>query len=84
MTIERADWAFLVAVGLVILLVSLLPSPRERNPPIPDTLDHRSAVSEQQCSRCHAAGQSQPLPSRHPKRQDCFRCHRQEQTADGR
>ncbi len=76
MTIRRADWLFLLAVGLVVFMVSLLPSPRERNPPIPGIPEHRDLISEKDCLRCHAAGQSRPLVDRHPKRQDCFRCHR--------
>ncbi|MFM8552162.1 MAG: hypothetical protein ACKOCD_07615 [Nitrospiraceae bacterium] len=77
MRIRRADWLFLLAAGLVIFLVSLLPSPRERNPPVPITPAHRGLSAETDCLRCHAVGQDRPLPDRHPKRQDCFRCHRQ-------
>jgi len=77
MTLRRADWIFLAVAGLVVLLVSLLPSPRDRNPPIPDTPEHRGLASEKDCLRCHAAGQARPPGERHPKRQDCFRCHRQ-------
>ncbi|MEW6544220.1 MAG: hypothetical protein AB1411_11480 [Nitrospirota bacterium] len=76
MTIRRADWLFVLAVVAVVLFVSLLPSPRENNPPVPDTPEHRG-VGEKLCSQCHAPGQSRPLPSWHPKRQDCFRCHKQ-------
>ena len=81
MTVRWTDWLFLAAVGLVVLFVSLLPSPRDRNPPIPRTEAHRAVAAERQCSTCHAVGQSRPLPARHPKRQDCFRCHRQQETA---
>lgn len=77
MTIRRADWLFVLAVGLVVLFVSLLPSPRSRNPPIPDTMEHRGLGAEKDCLRCHAAGQNRPMADRHPKRQDCFRCHRE-------
>lgn len=80
MSIRRADWLFLLAAGLVVLMVSLLPSPRERNPPIPGTPEHRGVTAEQDCLRCHAVGQSRPLVERHPKRRDCFRCHRQGET----
>ena len=73
-TLRGADWLFAGAVVLVVIGVSLLPSPRERNPAIPATSVHRG-LSEKECVRCHAAGQSRPLPERHPKRQDCFRCH---------
>ncbi len=74
MSLRRSDWLFLGAVALVVLGVSLLPSPRDRNPAVPGTPDHRG-LSERDCVRCHAAGQSRPLPDRHPKRTDCFRCH---------
>ncbi len=81
MTLRKADWIFLLAVGVVILFVSLLPTPRDRNPQVPDTADHRALTSEKECSRCHAAEASRPVPARHPKRQDCFRCHRRAETA---
>lgn len=71
---RRADWLFAGAVVLVVAGVSLLPSPRDRNPAVPATPEHRGLV-EKDCVRCHAAGQSRPLPERHPKRQDCARCH---------
>lgn len=74
--LRRADWLFLGAVALVIGGVMLLPSPRDRNPVVPATAAHRGR-SEHDCVRCHATGQSRPLPDRHPKRPDCFRCHRE-------
>jgi len=79
MTFRKADWFYVVAAGLVVLGVSLLPSPRDRNPPIPADADHRALVSDTGCVRCHAVGQRRPLPDRHPKRQDCARCHRRAQ-----
>jgi hypothetical protein len=83
MRLRRADWLFVVAVVLVVAGVSLLPSPRDRNPAIPATPEHKG-LSEKECVRCHAAGQSRPLPERHPKRQDCFRCHRESGAAGDR
>ena len=77
MKLRKADWLFVLAVVVIVLLVSLLPSPRDRNPPVPDTPDHRQFSSEGTCSTCHASGKSRPLSARHPKRQDCFRCHTQ-------
>jgi predicted CXXCH cytochrome family protein len=74
-TLRRADWLFVLAVGLLILFISMLPSPRQRNPPIPGTPEHQG-VSEKQCSSCHKPAGVYPLAARHPKRQDCFRCHR--------
>src|SRR2546428_2427419 len=76
MTFRKADWLYLLAAGLVVLGVSLLPSPRDRNPPIPGDPDHRVLASDTDCLRCHVIGQSRPLPDRHPKRRDCARCHR--------
>ncbi|MBM4124095.1 MAG: hypothetical protein FJ246_03930 [Nitrospira sp.] len=76
MRVRRADWAFVLAVVAVVVMVSLLPSPRDRNPPIPGSPEHRAVSSEKMCSTCHAVGQSRPLTERHPKRQDCFRCHK--------
>ncbi len=79
MRFQRADWIFLLAAAFVVLLVAQLPSPRDRNPPVPDTVDHRAVTSEHDCLRCHAAGERRALSSRHPARQDCFRCHREPQ-----
>lgn len=76
MTVRRADWLFLLVVVLVILFVSLLPSPRETNPPVPDTAEHRGLGAGNDCLRCHAPERTHPLSPRHPKRQDCLRCHR--------
>jgi predicted CXXCH cytochrome family protein len=77
MKLRRVDWLVIAAAALVILIVALLPSPRDNNPPVPDTPEHRPVRSERDCVRCHAAGQSRPPPAKHPKRQDCFRCHRE-------
>ncbi|MFM7840560.1 MAG: hypothetical protein ACKO9T_01660 [Nitrospira sp.] len=72
--LSKADGWFLGAVVLVVVGVSLLPSPRDRNPAVPRTPVHHGLL-EKDCSRCHADGQSHPLPKQHPKRTDCFRCH---------
>ncbi len=77
MTVRKADLLYVLGAGLVILFVSMLPSPRDQNPPVPDTSEHRAVASEKECVRCHAASGSRPLPGRHPKRPDCFRCHRE-------
>lgn len=74
-TLRKSDWLFAGAVVLVVVGVSLLPSPRDRNPAIPATMAHKGLL-EKDCVRCHAAGQGRPLPERHPRRQDCFRCHK--------
>jgi len=74
--LRKTDWLFVAGVIAVVLFVSLLPTPRERNPLVPANETHRAIVSEKQCVQCHAAQGVQPLPARHPKRQDCFKCHR--------
>lgn len=73
--VRKADGLFLLAAGVVILFVSLLPSPRDQNPMIPATADHRADLSANDCLRCHGQGKRLPPSPRHPKRQDCFRCH---------
>ncbi len=82
-TLRKSDWLFAGAVALVVVGVSLLPSPRDRNPVIPATMAHKG-ISEKDCVRCHAAGQSRPLQDRHPKRKDCVRCHKGSDTAGGK
>lgn len=70
------DWLFVFAAALVVLFVSLLPSPRDRNPPVPRTPDHQGLTTEKDCLRCHVVGGMRPLAGVHPKRQDCWRCHK--------
>lgn len=72
----KMDGFFLLAVVGVLLFVSLLPTPRERNAVVPANETHRVLISETQCIQCHAVNKERPLPSRHPKRQDCLKCHR--------
>ena len=75
MKLRRVDWLFVAFALAVVIGVSLLPTPKDRNPPIPGTAEHRGISAEQGCVQCHQAGGARPLPARHPKRQDCFRCH---------
>lgn len=76
MTVRPVDILVVVAALGVVLFVALLPSPRDNNPAVPDTAEHRGLRTEGACLRCHAAGAAQPLRARHPSRMDCFRCHR--------
>ena len=76
MRLRKTDWLFVLAAALVVLFVSLLPSPRDRNPPVPRTPEHQGLVSEKDCVRCHVVGGARPLAVRHPKWQDCWRCHK--------
>ena len=75
MTFRKVDWIFVAGAIVVVAGVSLLPAPKDRNPMIPDTADHRSVTIEKGCVQCHQAEGVRPVPTRHPKRQDCFRCH---------
>lgn len=77
MKLRRVDLIVLMSAGLVVLVVSLLPSPRDSNPPVPNTPQHQAVKSAKSCVQCHTPGGSQPLAERHPKRKDCFRCHRE-------
>ncbi len=75
MRLRKVDWLFVVFALAVVIGVSLLPTPKDRNPPIPGTPEHRAISAEPGCVQCHQAGGAKPLPARHPKRPDCFRCH---------
>ena len=61
MKLRKADWLFVLATGLIVLLVSLLPSPRDRNPPVPDTQHHRQLRMEGACSTCYGSDKSRPF-----------------------
>jgi hypothetical protein len=74
MTFRKADWLFVVFAVAVVIGVSLLPTPKDRNPMVPRTAEHDAVKAETDCVNCHTAG-VRPLPARHPKRPDCFRCH---------
>jgi uncharacterized paraquat-inducible protein A len=75
MTFRKADWLFIVFAVVVVVGVSLLPTPKDRNPMVPRTAEHDAIKAEKDCLVCHTAGGVRPLPTRHPKRPDCFRCH---------
>ena len=75
MTLRKVDWLFILFAVAVVVGVSLLPTPKDRNPMVPRTADHETVTVEQDCVSCHKADGIRPLPARHPKRPDCFRCH---------
>jgi uncharacterized paraquat-inducible protein A len=75
MTLRKVDWLFIVFALAVVVGVSLLPTPRDRNPMIPNNSEHAAMKTEKDCVACHAANAVRPVPARHPKRPDCFRCH---------
>jgi hypothetical protein len=74
---KPSDFIFMTLVIAVIVFLILLPSPRDNNPPVPADLAHRGIKLEKDCLVCHAPRGVRPVSARHPKRQDCFRCHRQ-------
>lgn len=77
MTIRKADVISAGAAVLVVVGVSLLPSPKDRNPPVPSTFSHQGIRIDQECLSCHGARGIRPLAiPPHPKRQDCLQCHR--------
>ncbi|HEY6084155.1 MAG TPA: hypothetical protein VIU63_02100 [Nitrospira sp.] len=75
MTWRRADAIFVAGAVAVVIGVSLLPTPKEQNPVIPNNADHLAIKIEKDCLGCHQGDGIKPVPARHPKRQDCFRCH---------
>ncbi|HEY7532326.1 MAG TPA: cytochrome c3 family protein [Nitrospiraceae bacterium] len=75
MKLRKIDGLFVLLAVAVVVGVSLLPSPKDRNPPIPADTDHQTVTVEKACVQCHTSTGSRPIPTRHPKRQDCFRCH---------
>lgn len=79
MKLKKVDWLFVAFAVAVVVGVSLLPTPKDRNPMIPGGPEHRSITIEKGCLQCHQAGGAKPVPERHPKRQDCFRCHGRQQ-----
>ena len=75
MTLRKVDWLFIVFAVAVVVGVSMFQTPKDRNPMIPKTAEHDAVRAEKDCVACHAANAVRPLPARHPKRPDCFRCH---------
>jgi hypothetical protein len=75
MTFRKVDGLFIMFAVAVVAGVSMLPTPKDRNPMIPSTAEHEAVKTERDCLACHQADAVRPLPARHPKRPDCFRCH---------
>ncbi|MCC6139837.1 MAG: hypothetical protein IT389_04380 [Nitrospira sp.] len=75
MKLRKADWWFVAFAVAVIAGVSLLPTPKDRNPVVPKNAEHQAVTNEKDCIACHQPNAVKSLPVRHPKRQDCFRCH---------
>lgn len=75
--LKTSDVVFIALVAAVITGISLLPSPKDNNPPTPTTPAHHGLTREKDCLACHVQDGARPLAERHPKRPDCFRCHRQ-------
>ena len=44
--------------------------------PTPSDLAHHGIKLEKDCLACHVKGGERPMKERHPRRQDCLRCHR--------
>lgn len=75
MKLRKIDGLFVLFAVAVIVGVSMLPTPKDRNPMIPADAAHQAIKAEQACLQCHVPTGSRPMPERHPRRQDCFRCH---------
>lgn len=75
MRLRKVDGWFILFAVAVVTGVSLLPTPKDRNPAVPKNAEHQAVMAEKDCSACHQPHAAKPLPERHPRRQDCFRCH---------
>jgi hypothetical protein len=75
--LRKSDLIFVALALGVVLFLAFLPSPRDNNPPVPNDLAHHGIKLERDCLGCHVQGGKRPMQARHPKRQDCFRCHRE-------
>ena len=74
--LKKSDVVFIALVIIIVVFVTLLPSPKDNNPPVPPDSKHRALKIEKDCLVCHAPQGERPLSAKHPKRQDCLRCHR--------
>ena len=77
MALRRVDWVVLSGAVFVVVGVALLPTPRDQNPSVPGNAAHQGVTSVRTCVNCHGTEGLQPVPLRHPKRKDCFRCHKE-------
>lgn len=75
MTLRKIDGLFVLFAVAVVIGVSMLPTPKDRNPMIPADAAHQAIKAEGTCLQCHVPTGSRTMPERHPRRQDCFRCH---------
>ena len=75
MTLRKIDGLVVLFAVAVVIGVSMLPTPKDRNPMIPADAAHQAIKAEGTCLQCHVPTGSRPMPERHPRRQDCFRCH---------
>ncbi len=73
---KKADYIAIALAIIVILILTFLPSPKDNNPPVPPDSKHKAVKLEKDCLACHVKGGESPLIAKHPKRQDCLRCHR--------
>ena len=74
--LQKSDFVFIALIIIIVVFVTLLPSPKDNNPPVPPDSKHRALKIEKDCLVCHAPQGERPLSAKHPKRQDCLRCHR--------
>ena len=65
--LRQVDLIFVVAALAVVVGVTMLPSPRDRNPMVPADADHRALIGEKDCLNCHVQAGSRPLPVKHTK-----------------
>jgi len=88
MRITRKDWLFL-AIMVVVLLVFILVSGKEKTRKVPDDAVHRpfyevmkktgsKKAAEKGCESCHN-DKVVPFPKNHPPKNRCLFCHKMKQ-----
>jgi cytochrome c553 len=68
MTLRKVDWLFVLFSVAEVIDVSLLLTPKDLNPMILSTSEHRSSTNENSCAQCHLADGVNPVPAHHPTR----------------
>ena len=62
MKLRKIDGLFVLFAVAVVVGVSMLPAPKDRNPMIPADAAHQAIKAEQACVQCHVPTGSQPMP----------------------
>jgi nitrate reductase cytochrome c-type subunit len=53
MRLRKIDGLYVLFAVAVVIGVSMLPTPKDRNPMIPANADHQTVKVEKECLQCH-------------------------------